>query len=490
MTKNQIIELEKNILSYLHKNYDHESLYKFDIMDWKHILKSITRDLSSDDVSASKIILKRTLQDFLGSYGTVHLMMNPESVRVKIEVDKQLIYTIKLLEHFSQHLKQNSETLYCFDEAVTQALVEKLNLEEEAFRETVRSAIPYVFDLGERYSILFGNEKIIIRTFIEKGGNEKRYSGIPKEDLEALAQTIFQDIKADFITIFTPILEKRVDFSTINNLYFEVNIIKIIQKELMTFLKKKVSQDTETIKALANYILRENFYNAHEILAKKLLANVIARELNCETFLSYYIKGTISEGGIKYKVPSLLDKDGVMWSIPNIKNVTMQYENLQKDLQKKVDIIEKMEDVLDHIDEDIKSEKETLLAVKRESLKASQGLINIVKNLDVCRQSIKVVRSSKTVDQVKEKALVEQLQNLLKQENDFVTKNQSSDPAITKQENRVRNIISKKESTIIRLNTEIDKVEAMEEKSEKLISRYNQILSSLATALSQKRAVY
>lgn len=207
-------------------------------------------------------------------------------------------------------------------------------------RRLIRKAVTEAFKLDTKDLVLFMNGKIVIRFFCEATGCERRFEGLPAGEIEALVTQIYSDegendLAADLEMVVDTIADSSLDFSKIDNAFFDAKHIKIIQYALIDFFKAKLSHEEVIIKAVANYIFRESFFFIHELLAEKLLALVERKDNNAEQFLRYYKGDVTIQNGKKYVTPEIIDEEGQKWNIATIVNFVSQFAKNKATIKKK-----------------------------------------------------------------------------------------------------------------------------------------------------------
>ncbi|KIM10681.1 MAG: hypothetical protein KU37_10390 [Sulfuricurvum sp. PC08-66] len=477
---------EQAIQRYLKEHFTPKTVAKFADMDWHYLRQELKRFLNDSEIKSAVVILSPILQSMLGALGTISAKIVDYKFSIEVTLDERMMRGIEIIESFAHHLKEHSENVMIFDEASTAQLHKALNCnDEELFRAMVRKAFGYVFDLGRKHSILFGQSRITVRLHIEQAIAEKRFSGIPKESLEELAANACS--AGQFIAWIEPRLKESFDFAKMTNDFYETNRIKILQSLTQERVGKRVKQDEEAIAALSNFLLRENFNAVHELLAQQLLEDIHVRRGNSESFLNFYTRGTIVVGGIKYAIPPIMDEDGALWSLPNIKNVYGQYKLIQNEIALKEEGVVKSQTTLTALQEDVEFEMQMLEKAHNEARTIEEGLEKCIREIDACREGLKELRAKQPIDTQQEAALVARLEKALKLEPQLIIKKRNHEPFITKQENRLRDARAKYHNATLRLPKEEQRIQEAHTNATETVQKYRTVVYAVANALSKRR---
>ncbi len=201
-------------------------------------------------------------------------------------------------------------------------------------KEKIRQRLKEQISISPKDVVLFLNDKVVIKRFREKIDEEERirreqrYNGLPKEELQKLKDSLFESVEAEqetFAEIADEVISTDLDFSVITHGYFIKNYIKIFQKAIFDLLRDNLSEEDFILEGLSNLILRENWVLAHTKMALSLLMLVGSKNPNAENFLKNYSgEIEIDAERNKFKLPEILDKGGLKWTIPSIIAIVMQ----------------------------------------------------------------------------------------------------------------------------------------------------------------------
>ena len=147
-----------------------------------------------------------------------------------------------------------------------------------------------------------------------------------------------------------------MDFSRITHTYFSKSYIKIVQRAIFDFLKENLSEEDFVLEGLTNFILRDNWIIAHTTMAISLLELIASKNANAENFLKNY-PGEIELDADrnKFKLPEIVDKNGMKWTLPAVVSVVMQRKKAIEQMalrQKALDDMKRsIEDLYSKMDE-------------------------------------------------------------------------------------------------------------------------------------------
>ena len=265
-------------------------------------------------------------------------------------------------------------------------------------RRMIRKAVTEAFKLDSKDLVLFMNRKIVIRFFCEATGCERRFEGLPGDEIQTIVENIYSeesenDLAADLEMVVDTLADSTLDFSRIDNSFFDTKHVKIIQHALIDFFRAKLSQEEVIIKAVANYVFRESFYFIHELLAEKLLTLVERKDKNAELFLRYYKGDVTIIGGEKYITPEIVDEEGQKWNISTIVNFVSQFAKNKATIKKKESKIRAFTTEKDDLVTKIHDSNQLLKSFKKEGKKTAADTERIVRQLS---QNFESLNSGRT----------------------------------------------------------------------------------------------
>jgi len=238
---------------------------------------------------------------------------------------------------------------------------------------------------------------------------EKRYEGLPKEELEKLKAEVFkseEEIEKLFVGIVNQALKNELNFQRISNVHFMQNNIKIVQGYLFDFLKKIIKNADEVlITGFGNFIMREQFDFIFKLKSNDLLRKVMNDNNNAEAFINYY-NGKIEEDfSGKYKRPEISDQRNATLSPNRVISSVKQYKNYVSFLTKKNSILKeliiKMKSLKAKLEKVGSKEsvefkklhieyKETLLEIKRHK-QHKESFISTQKNVKIIFEDMELI---------------------------------------------------------------------------------------------------
>ncbi|MDQ1339811.1 MAG: hypothetical protein QG567_966 [Campylobacterota bacterium] len=320
------------------------------------LIQRIARDCKKQNIDnpETKEQIRKSIHDFFVECGRVVVFFKKtEKIIVKIipyEIDpKEGLYVEEIstyLESVAKEIKKdsNDENIikisqnYLFE---LEKILHNISLSIDT-RRVIRFALSSVFGLSRKDLILFINNTIIIRRSCERGVCEKRFEGLPADEIKKLFDSIYpekEDMQIDMEIIVSYLADTALNFSKIDNRFFEENNIKIIQKAIIDFIKKKLPYPNIVVIAVSNYIFRNSFSFVHRVFAEKLLELLANKNKNAEKFIRYY-KGDISiEDGKRFMTHEIIDCEGQKWNASTIINFIMQYKKDKNDIKEKTDTI-------------------------------------------------------------------------------------------------------------------------------------------------------
>ncbi len=236
--------------------------------------------------------------------------------------------------------------------------------------------------------------------------NEQRFNGLPINELEDLKNQIFKDEENlnKFIVIITnQALKRELNFRKISNIEFMNSNVKIIQKYIFLFLNKIIKNTENTlIEGFGNFLLRDKFNLVLAIEAKKLLKFLINKNINSQTFISYF-NGEIEEDiNGKFKKPELIDKNDNKICITKINSIIRQYRDYLNFLTKRAELIDGF----------------NIKLIKLNSLKKQptddEGMIELInKQCEITKQDLEIVKKQRDEFLSAQKDINSEFENLI-----------------------------------------------------------------------------
>lgn len=325
--------------------------------DYTKELYAYLASFVEDDLSNRKEEIREAFIDFFKDLGMVFVVFRGlEKIVVRIRPYESNIDKKKIVEKVLLILDLEKEDILKSAPredliAISDSLLIRLHssIENECpqvdKKEILKVAVTKSFSLTEKDVVVYLKGKLFIRLFkgaVKKakiatsqsssGGKEKRFNGLPPEELNKLNKEIFpKGVESDLPTLTKIIIGNGIDFSRINNDFYEKNHIQIIQKSFKDFLSKKVNVEQFVLDGFVNFIFRETFELVHKHLAINLIETFYLQKGTAEDFLKYYSGNTVVADGGKYKLPMIIDANGGEWKVPVIKTIVKQrFVNIDK----------------------------------------------------------------------------------------------------------------------------------------------------------------
>lgn len=317
--------------------------------------KILALDPGYRDKTETKEEIRRAFGDFYINVAKVALFFKgTDQIIVKLIPYKTDPDEAKHITKISDYLASISQELGDVDREKNILLIPKKHVEQmDHFlkevpvpvdkRKILRHAINATLNLDRKDSVFFMNGKVVIR-FFKRAEAERRFEGLPPEEIKKIVDDIYDqegepNMAGDLDMIIATLSDSTLNFTEIDNLFFNTRHVKIIQEGLIRFYKTKISHDETVIKAAANYIFRESFYYIHELLAEKLLELIERKDKNTEAFLRYYNGNTFIQNGQKHTAPEIIDEAGQKWNIAAIVNFISQFSKNRTLITKKENTI-------------------------------------------------------------------------------------------------------------------------------------------------------
>lgn len=375
----------------------------------------------------------------------------------------------------------------------------------EKAKDKIRQKLKEQIKLSDKDLILFLNDKVVIRRFkkrsddSESSKREQRFNGLPKEELAVLKKSLFENEETEqaIVTdIIKTLLKGEFDFSRITHAFFTKNYVKIMQRAIFDFLKENLSEEDFVLDGLTNFILRDNWIIAHTTMAIHILELIGSKNANAENFLKYY-SGDIEVDADrnKFKLPEIIDKNGMKWTLPATISVVMQRKKAIEQLaakQKTIDdmkaSIEELYSKMDELNEESIGIEKEFSELDRES-KEKAGIEAAV-NAEI-RELKELLKRCKEEDKAKIQADMSDKTLYLKK---LMIKEDTHFTRAKKLEHQNKTIATK----IEKINFDIGKIQKRcKEEEEKLYQfstsqqgsdeKYELLMEALAVALMKKK---
>jgi hypothetical protein len=488
MTEKQLQHLNHHVSNFLSQNFTPWDLHEFSELHTKQLFTLLLNHYSESELLGLESELRSCFLDFFNKMGRINVkILGLEDITITTTMRESTQKAFTQLQHYQSNFEVKKDAnLLIISEQITEKMFKHLNIDMVYFRDDIKATLPHVIDIGKNYAILFGKSRITVRTKLNEESNEKRFLGLPEKDLKELTASLFKDLDGDIAKLMKPYLEREFNFKIMSNDFFEAQHIKLLQEGLIKILQKRTQQDDQAIKGLANYILRLQFENLHLILAKQLLTRVLSHDHKAEQFLNYFTQDKISINSIKYKIPSLKDRKGNIWSFSNINNVALQYRNYMHTVEQKSAVIAEMSEVLAGLDKKISLAGE--LREKAESAEAS--------NQKEMQENAKKIRGMRHIfqaeghnlDKKRKEAMNREIKALTHLESDFMVQQRECERTVGITKKAHSDLLYKQNFAKERITTENSNLADIKKVYHDIQDKYDLTLSAITHALLGKKA--
>lgn len=271
------------------------------------------------------IIIKDLKKQIFGEYSKQYHEMATELEHLNDEIDSfktgDGIYIIE---------KEEINGMGCSFENI-----DDRSLKRELYKQAIRDAL----GLHSRDLVFCMNQKLTIKKFIENNGNtsvvERRAGGLPPEELEKIKNIVFEkNIYDEIEKAIYNLMETKLNFTVIDNIYFRKNAIAFVQDELYKVISIYMDEDSDIAlkKAFVNYIFREHFTNVHKIFAKHLLELHSGRDKNVEMFIKYFDGNIELIDSKQIQKPEIIDANDQRWNAVSVLPIVIQKQKNDKEI--------------------------------------------------------------------------------------------------------------------------------------------------------------
>ncbi len=390
------------------------------------------------------------------------------------------------------------EDLLVVDEPLLKQLSEALKAHPEAIdrRDALRRATRKAFSLKPNDAVVFLGGRLYVRLFVTQGAFgghvERRFGGLPPEELEQLKQDLFKEsVDSVLISLIDELSRSGLDFNQIDNDYYELNALRLIQGSISRYLRQKLDHEKEVIDAFSAYLLRENFMLVHRVLAEALLEAVMQNAEKAESFLKYYTGEVAMFEGQKYQLPEIVDKQGMRWNFSVIKAITTQYAREQVQSESRKEQLTQIASDLSEIDAEIETAKKTLEAAKKEQVTARVAVEESGNRLSTLREELQKARKEAARSGQSESDSIASLTNRIREqtsEDEQLFKARSrADTRVKECERAVESLERKRRNLSRKTGDEQGRLEQHAQSQEELTGRFELLCDALALALTKRK---
>lgn len=382
-------------------------------------------------------ILDQVVKDFYEMKG---IKVTVEEIGEHVNFEKEIINEkenlfIEFLTRYMGDLKESlnrvpkKNNLFYFDEEQTEGLLSYISDEHgEKIKklDIIKSYMRTALELGDKDAVFLVNDKLYVRYYKEKEdpSSEKRFGGIPGEEMERLKQKFVNiDCESVAITIGEKIVKNNLKPEEIDNVTFQRKLVPTFQKGILNVFKKHIECEDLQI-PFSNYILRNNFNAAIHKISEYILSLIPSKKEEMKKFISFYDGSEFFYNNKKVlKWPVQVNKENL--SFPMIYSTVSQKSSKEEQHLKKEGELKKFQMELENSQrkiENLKNEEESLDGFYKEQRvqcdSNHEDLIAMKKRY----QDLQIeVNSGKASDEVVKKA------DGLKKEIDDLTKRDARD---------------------------------------------------------------
>ncbi|MDD3325180.1 MAG: hypothetical protein PHN38_08705 [Sulfurospirillaceae bacterium] len=362
-------------MRYLESNFDHTFFAEhFSNEHTTSLLGHLQKTFEDFHLESSLHIIINALNDFFNSHHqetNIAFQDNHFAINVKSplsllfeNIQKIDLHNIRsAICSIAKELDKyyHNHDLVIIDEETSKKIISFLgSLDTENIKKIITYKFFKILNLKKEDKVFFIKSKIAIRLNSrtkEGEKNEKRFCGIPENELQDLENSHFN---RDFFekglnTALKKSFKTELDISKFSNEKFCSTYIKIFQAIVSKLLiKARREMDGEVFVAFTNYVLRQYFDFMLEKIAEYILELVKKRVAGIISFLTYYDGEIIFENKLEiHKKPTIIDSNGTIWTYGTIFSCCAQLERVENQLweneHQKQEIEQKMEQLCENI---------------------------------------------------------------------------------------------------------------------------------------------
>ncbi|MCV6607857.1 MAG: hypothetical protein OIF32_06575 [Campylobacterales bacterium] len=267
-----------------------------------------------------------------------------------------------------------------------QSLAQQISLNSDGqiadYKDEIRQALKDFWGSVGHVSVFFkGRDKLAVKV-------------IPKAQEEvsvfSLREAVTGGDELGFVKdVIHELCDKDLDFSLINNRIWESSYLAYVKTAFYKAVYQFANGNKESATEVSLDIIRDNFAYLNDSLAEELLSKMLVSR-KAETFLEYYGKTVLGDGGIRFKTPEIIDRKKRQWHVSTIrpvvakhlKELTIKNKNLQQteDLAEKIETLKKELEELEESRDRIENEKIEAIITYSESGERLQDLRSVLSN--------------------------------------------------------------------------------------------------------------
>ncbi len=357
------------------------ALYALDFTHEHYValLKELDVYENSEQFEEKKGTLKQGMKDyFWKTLQTVELELSPVDFKLsklfadekKDEAYDRMLHsnTIKLMDIALNHEQYRLlPFLISIPSEIRDTLMQsfsEMKIPIDQARRDTREQIEKIFRLSERDITLFLRGKISLRFYTPpqkyEDGKDRRFNGQDPEMMEKLYHHYFPQGAWNYITdVLDEVLNEKLNFGVINNLYYRKNFIPVFRCMIEILLVDIISlEDRDYVEGLTGYVLRQNFDQILYHTAENLLVFVENRDKNAQTFIKDYTDDVVVDAhGKRIQKYAIIDTKQQTWNYSSIVSLVMQYKQVKARISAQEEAIVNALARLEETKEEMKTEK-------------------------------------------------------------------------------------------------------------------------------------
>ncbi len=203
-------------------------------------------------------------------------------------------------------------------------------------KDTLKKILREILQLEPQDLLIVKNGHVFIKLVSEleqkvpqgrRNTNEVRYNGYDESELISFYNEFFsdEDVSKLIDDIVKRFVNKYIIQKGISNDEYERRAFAYIKELFFEFLQKRFENKDEFLLGFSGYLFRINFEKVFIKLAENILHKVAKGNQKIVTFLEYYSNDVIIQHGEKYRVPTILSKNGHKWKVVSITPVVRVY---------------------------------------------------------------------------------------------------------------------------------------------------------------------
>ena len=486
-------------------------LEKFSSVDTQALYARLHQHASKEEVLANRGELRRAFLDYCNDTNRcVVLFRGLETITVKLtpmepineasETFKALVSALKGEENAIFSASGREDIL-----VVAQPLVDRLR---EILRshqppvdpkEALRRAVRQGFNLSPKDAVIFLGGQIYVRIFVSPqkrvyGRVDRRFGGLPPEELERLKHAIFKESVATTLQgVMDELVQNELNFSQVTNDAFEKSALVLIQSKIVDFLQSRMEEDHEVLEAFGAYLLRENFQMIHEELAQALLEKAMAGDEGAERFIKHFSGDVAVQDGQKYQLPEIVDRHEMRWNFSTIKAIASQFYRDRDQIESRMEQVQLTRDEYAGIDDEIAQARLALEKAKKEQLSVKITVEENGNALAKLREALAEARkeAARKGESDEVKASIANLNNQIREataKDEGLFKERSrADIRVKECEKQLETLERKKLTLERKLKEDENRLKEWMKGQQEMIDKYETMVEALARALMKKK---